>query len=93
MTRQRRFAIAVAATVLVVAYTIVPWVADLLEGLVTYSPAYYEPRDFARAAKLRGITDSASWSNEALINAGLFVLLAVVWFMATSGGRPGSRRR
>ena len=93
MTRQRRFAFAVALTVIIVAYTIVPWVSDLVEGLLTYSPAYYEPKDFARAERHRSITDPGSWSNESLVNAGLFVLLAVVWFMATSGGRPGGRRR
>ena len=93
MTRQRRFTFAVVVTVLVVAYTVVPWVSSLIEGMMTYSPVYYEPRDFARMERHRSITDPASWTGDALINAGLFVLLAVVWFMATSGGRPGSRRR
>jgi len=93
VTRQRRFALAVAFTVLVVAYTIVPWVAALIEGVMNYNPPYYEPRDFTRMERQRNIADPGTWTSDALINAGLFVLLAVVWFMATSGGRHGGRGR
>ena len=90
---QQRFVVAVGVTVVVVAAVAVPWVASVIEGLGTYGPGAYDPRDFARTHWLRSITDPASWTTEALVNAGLFVLLAVVWFMTTSGGRPGGRSR
>ena len=86
--------LAVAVTVVVVAYVVVPWVASVIDGLGTYSPWYYEPKDFARAAEReRRITDPAAWTPDALVKAGLFVLLAVVWYVATTGGRSGGRWR
>ena len=94
MTRQRRFLLAVAVTVFAVAYVVVPFVANLIEGMATYSPGYYEPKDFARMdARERRITDPASWTPETLVKAGLFVLLAVVWYIAASGGRSGGHWR
>lgn len=88
MTPQRRFTIAVTVTVLVVAYLVVPWVAAVIDGLGTYSPSGYEPRDFSRVERSKSVTDPASWTSDTAINAGLFLLLAVVWYVAA-----GSRRR
>lgn len=88
MTPQRRFTLAVIVTVLVVAYVLVPWVADLLEGLATYNPTAHEPKDVLRGERVRGPVDPGAWTPQSLVKTGLFVLLAVVWFMATSGGRP-----
>ena len=84
--------LAVAVTILAVAYVVVPWVSDLIEGMATYSPLGYEPKDGARMDRVRAVTDAGAWTPETLLRVGLFVLLAVVWFMATSGGRPGRWR-
>jgi hypothetical protein len=94
VTQQRRFTLAVAVTIVVVAYVVVPWVSDLIEGLATYSPSFYEPKDFARAPRPRSVGDPGAWGPDALVKAGLCVLLVVVWFMATTdGGRRGGRSR
>ena len=93
MTRQRRFQVAVAVTIVVVAWAVVPFVADIIDGLTSYSPVGYEPRDFARMERQRSLTDPAAWTPEAMIKAALFVLLAVVWFVAANGGRPRGRPR
>jgi hypothetical protein len=93
MKHQQRFMLASVVTVLVVASVLVPWVSAVIDGLATYGPGQYEPKDFAREHRLRGITDPSSWSTEALVHAGLFVLLALVWFISVSEGRPGGRWR
>jgi hypothetical protein len=85
--------IAVAVTILVVAYVVVPFVADLVAGLGSYNPSGYEPRDFARMERQRAMPDAMLWTPEAVIKAALFVLLAVVWFVAATGGRPRGRPR
>jgi len=90
---QQRFMVAVVVTVVVVAYVVVPWVSAVVEGLATYGPGHYEPKGFAREHRLRSVTDPASWTTDALVNAGLFVVLALVWFMSVSDGRPGGRWR
>lgn len=91
---QRRFLVAAILTIVVVAYVAVPWGSALLEGLGTYGPGAYQPRDFKRGEDVqRRITDPASWTAESLVDAGLFVLLAVVWYLSVSAGRPGSRPR
>ena len=76
-----------------VAYVVVPWITAFLEGLVTYGPTAYEPKDFARHQAQRGLVVQTGWTTEGIVNAGLFVLLAVVWFLSFSGGRPGGRWR
>jgi hypothetical protein len=91
--RQPRFLIATILTIVVVAFVVVPWVASLVDALGTYGPAGYEPKDFKRGEFQRRLTDPASWTGEHLFNLGLFVLLAVVWYLSLSGGRPGSHSR
>jgi hypothetical protein len=95
VNQQRRFAVAVVVTVVVVAYVVVPWVSDLIEGLARYTPTFYEPKDFARGgtARPRGVGDPGGWGPDALAKAGLCVLLVVVWVMATGRSRPGGRPR
>ena len=91
--RQPRFLIATVLTIVVVAFVAVPWVTSLLGALGSYGPLGYEPKDFKRGEFQRRLTDPASWTFDHLVNAGLFVLLVVVWFLSVSGGRPGSRSR
>lgn len=91
--RQPRFFIATILTIVVVAFFVVPWVASLVDALGSYGPAGYEPKDFKRSEFQRRLTDPGSWTAGHLINAGLFVLLVVVWVLSWSGGRPGSRSR
>ena len=98
MTQQRRFTLAVAVTIVVVAYVVVPWVSDLIEGIARYTPTFYEPKDFERGGvrpvRTRTVADPGGWGPDALVKAGLCVLLVVVWFMATTdGGRRGGRSR
>jgi hypothetical protein len=91
--RQQRFMLACVVTVLVVAAVVVRWVSAVLDGLGMYGPGQYDPKDFAREQRVRSIVDPSSWSTEALVKAGLFVLLALVWFISVSDGRPGGRWR
>ena len=93
MTRQQRFRIATILTIVVVAFVVVPWVSAIVDGLGTYGPSGYEPKDFKRGEIQRRITDPASWTAEHLLNVGLFVLLVVVWVFTVNDGRPGSRSR
>jgi hypothetical protein len=86
VTPQRRFAFAAILTVVVVAYVVVPWVTDIIEGMATYSPLGYEPKDFARGERPR--SDAAASTPETLLKVGLFLLLAAVWYLAANGGRP-----
>ena len=85
--RRERFAVAVVVTIVVVAYVIVPWVTRVVEGLASYDPGPYSPRDFARSAWQRDASQAEEWTTGAAVNAGLLVLLALVWFMS-AGGRP-----
>jgi hypothetical protein len=91
--RHPRFLIATLLTIVVVAFVVVPWVASLVDALGTYGPSGYEPKDFKRGEFQRRLTDPASWTAEHVFNAGLFVLLAVVWYISLNGGPPGSRSR
>lgn len=85
--QRERFAVAAVVTIVVVAYVFVPWVTRVLEGLATYGPGGYEPRDFARNAWIRGVSEPEQWTASAVVNAGLIALLVLVWFMS-AGGRP-----
>lgn len=93
VARPPRFLIATILTIGVVAFVVVPWAASLVDALGSYAPAGYEPKDVKRWEFQRRLTDPASWTSDHLINAGLFVLLVVVWYFSLGGGHPGSRAR
>ena len=93
ISREARFLVATILTIVVVSFIVVPWVSAILEGLATYAPGAYEPKDFKRGELQRRLTDPGTWTVEHLLNLGLVVLLVVVWFITASDGRPGSRSR
>jgi len=85
--------VAVVVTVLVVAYAIVPSVAQFLTAAGGYNPQGYEPKDFARhswlADRLSLLTPSGV-SADVVVNIVLFVLVAVVWLALVP---PSASRR
>ena len=85
--QRERFLVAAVVTIVVVATVVVPWVTRVLEGLVSYGPGGYEPRDFARNAWIRSVSEPEQWTTRAVVNAGLIALLVLVWYMS-AGGRP-----
>ena len=90
--RHGRFHLAVVLTVVVVAYVLVPWVAQLVDAARGYSPVYYEPKDFTRQDYLRqrGIVELLiPW--KLIVNVVLLLLVAIVWLTLLPG--RGTRRR
>ncbi|HKB42561.1 MAG TPA: hypothetical protein VKD72_39400, partial [Gemmataceae bacterium] len=87
-----RFHVAVIVTVLVVAYAIVPSVAQFLTAASGYNPQGYEPKDFARQSWLadRLALLVPGISADVVVNILLFVLVAVVWLALVP---PGASRR
>ncbi|HEU4370858.1 MAG TPA: hypothetical protein VFV05_21765 [Methylomirabilota bacterium] len=80
--RKLRFHLAVLLTIVVVAYSLVPQVARLVESLGGYNPGHFEPKDLERGAWLRRLDDIealGSISGETLLHIALFLLVAVVW--------------
>ena len=89
-----RFHLAVAFTILVVAYVAVPSVARLIESVGGYNPAHYEPKDFERESWLRehtpnGLLGQLDW--DTVVGITLFLLVAVVWLTFVPTRSP--RRR
>lgn len=80
-TRLTRFHVATFLTIIVLAYAGVPQVARVVEGMSGYLGGHYEPKDAAREAWVPRAEGSDffgfPWST--VINALLFVLVAVVW--------------
>jgi len=91
--RYDRFHVAMALTILVVAYVGVPHVVRFVDAMRGYDPAYYEPKDFERQAWVKrqvapAVLPGFSW--EIMIDIILFLLIAVVWLTfvpARSAGR------
>jgi hypothetical protein len=91
--RYDRFHVAMALTILVVAYVGVPHVVRFVDAMRGYDPAYYEPKDFERQAWMKrqvapAVLPGFSW--EIVIDIILFLLIAVVWLTfvpARSAGR------
>ncbi len=84
-----RFHLAVAVTILAVAYLLVPAVAQFVVAAGGYQPTGYEPKDVARATwlasrppALGGITVGT------LVNVGLILLAVGLWVSVL-----GTRRR
>jgi hypothetical protein len=85
--------VAVIVTVLVVAYAIVPGVAQFLTAAGGYNPQGYEPKDFARQSWLAdrlSLPALPGISADVVVNIVLFVLVAVVWLALVP---PGASRR
>lgn len=81
-TRLTRFHFATLLTILVLAYAGVPHVARVVDGMSGYLDGHYEPKDAAREAWVQraaepGVIAGVPWS--IVVNAVLFVLVAVVW--------------
>src|SRR5687768_4477915 len=77
-----RFHVAVLATIVVVAWVVVPRVSRVLSGLSGYNPGGYEPKDFARQDWLaeRGHPVPfvpLSW--DALVTIALVVVVVMAW--------------
>lgn len=89
-----RFHLAVAVTILAVAYVAVPAIVRFVESLAGYAPAYYEPKDVERGAWLlqQNATLLARLERHDFINIGLFLLVAVLWLTLVPG-RSSRRRR
>jgi hypothetical protein len=91
--RYDRFHVAMALTIVVVAYVGVPHVTRFVDATRGYDPAYYEPKDFERQAWIKrqvapAVLPGFSW--EMMIDIILFLLIAVVWLTfvpARSAGR------
>jgi len=90
--RHRHFHLAVVLTAVVVAYLLVPWVAQLVDAARGYSPVYYEPKDFTRQEYLRqrGIVVMIV-PGKIIVNVVLLLLVAIVWMTLLPG--RGTRRR
>ena len=89
-----RFHLAVILTIVVVAYVAVPRVVQYIEALQGYAPAYYEPKDIERQEWLRhrGVPEVLTGvSLGVVVDALLFVLVAIVWLTLVRG-RAGRRR-
>jgi hypothetical protein len=72
-----------------VAYVLVPQVVRLLAAAGGYGPAVYEPKDAARLTWLEARARLTGWpavTVEHVVNAGLFLLVVVLW-VAVVGGR------
>ena len=87
-----RFHLAIAFTILVVAYVAVPQVVRFVDAVRGYDPAYYEPKDFERQAWIKRqvaptVIPGFSW--EMMIDIILFVLVAVVWLTFAPVRSPG----
>jgi hypothetical protein len=71
-------------TIVVVAYAVVPEVADFMRGADTYNPGGYDPRDFARRTWLAeraqaGVpTGESPWRSA--VNIALFLVVVAAWF-------------
>lgn len=83
-----RFHLAVILTIVVVAYVVVPVAVRYIDALRGYSPAYYEPKDFARQEWLRqqGVPEAftgISW--DVIVDVLLFILVAIVWLTLVPG--------
>ena len=82
----------------VVAYVVVPWIVQLVEGVGGYNPAYYEPKDLQREDYLKSLPPMTrgffGW--ETAFKLLLLVLVGLVWLVAVPAapwrGRGGSRR-
>ncbi len=77
-----RFNLAVAFTIVVVAYVLVPAVNHFLESAAGYNPAYYEPKDSTRLSWLleRGPLSFTGLTPDTIINLSLILALGLVWF-------------
>jgi len=92
LRRHDRFYLAVAFTILVVAYVGVPQVVRFVDAARGYDPAYYEPKDFERQAWIKRqvaptVIPGFSW--EIMIDIILFLLVAVVWLTFVPVRSPG----
>jgi len=92
LRRHDRFYLAVAFTILVVAYVGVPQVVRFVDAARGYDPAYYEPKDFERQAWIKRqvaptVIPGFSW--EIMIDIILFLLVAVVWLTFVPARSPG----
>jgi hypothetical protein len=87
-----RFRIAVAVTIVVVAYVVVPPVARLVSLMGGYEPQVYEPKDFARQSWLQARSRAIGLppvSVDTVVNLALVLLVALVWLAL---GPPGGAR-
>lgn len=100
-TRSGRFYLYMVFTIAVVAYIVVPWMAQLFDAITGYNPLDYEPKDFARADRLeRSQLENnffaqfyPTWWQTALKLALLF-LVGFLWLVAySSSSVKGSRSR
>lgn len=91
--RHGRFHLAVLLTIVVVTYLLVPWVADLVDAMRGYGPAYYEPKDFTRQDFIirHGLKIAASPPWKVALNVSLVFLVVLVWMTVLPTG--GARRR
>jgi hypothetical protein len=81
-TRLTRFHVATLLTMIVLAYAGVPHVARVVAGMSGYLNGHYEPKDAAREAWVPRAEDAefvAGFPWSTVVNALLFVLVAVVW--------------
>lgn len=89
-----RFYVALVATVVVVAYAVVPWIVELLETLGGYNPSYYEPKDLQRQDYLKSLPGLGQgfFGWQTTFKLVLLVLVGLLWLIAVSGSSwRGSR--
>ena len=89
-----RFHFAVLITLIVAAYVAVPFVVRFVDAIQGYSPAYYEPKDWAREDWLKrqvGSSALTSISIEVIVDVLLIVFVALVWLTFVPARSP--RRR
>ena len=89
--RYDRFHVAMALTILVVAYVGVPHVVRFVDAVRGYDPAFYEPKDFERQDWIKrqvapAVLPGISW--EIVIDVTLFLLVAVVWLTFVPARSP-----
>lgn len=81
-------------TIVVVAYVLVPQVAQFFNAASGYNPAGFEPKDAARQnwldAKGR-VIGLPRVSPDLAINIALFVLVVIVWLALAPPGASGRR--
>jgi hypothetical protein len=90
--RHGRFHLAVLLTIVVVTYLVVPWIADLVDAMRSFGPAYYEPKDFTRQDFIsrHGLNVHASPPWKVALNIALVFLVVLVWMTVLPAG---ARRR
>src|SRR5260221_142507 len=92
--RHGRFHLAVLLTIVVLTYVLVPWIAQLVDAVRGYNPAYpYDPKDFTRQDWIirHGVHASVVAPANLILGLLLVLLLVLVWMTVLPRG--GARRQ